>query len=163
MQKARSPSVTMSMAPVTATTAPIRRAKSLAKATAPSRFSSVTWSATSASTPLVVPLPRARVLISEILPRITANFTSFSNRRAVSVRRVEAPAPTGSSTTGWPSSLDRFPAASMAGMVRWFRVPMLMFSPPQMAVISTASSGSSAIMGEPPQASSILAQSFTVT
>ena len=48
-------------------------------------------------------------------------------------------------------------------MVRWFSVPILMFNPPQMAVISTASSNSSAMMGEPPQASSILAQSLPVT
>ena len=163
MQKARSSSATMSMAPVMAITAPARLEKSLAKATAPSRFSSVTLSATSASTPLVVPLPRARVLISEMLPRITVNFTSLSRPKAVSVRRVEAPAPTGSNTTGWPSSLARFPAANMAGMVRWFSVPMLMFSPPQMAVISSASPASSAIMGEPPQASSMFAQSLTVT
>ena len=75
-------------------------AVAFAKATALSRFSSVTLSATSASTPLVVPAPEARVLISEMLPRITVNCTSRSRRKAVSVRRWEAPAPTGSSTTG---------------------------------------------------------------
>ena len=51
----------------------------------------------------------------------------------------------------------------MLVMVRLFRVPMLMFSPPQMVVISSTSAASSAIMGEAPQASTILAQSFTVT
>jgi len=40
---------------------------------------------------------------------------------------------------------------------------MLMFSPPQMAVISSTSAASSAMMGEAPQASTMLAQSFTVT
>ena len=48
-------------------------------------------------------------------------------------------------------------------MVRLFRVPMLMFSPPQMVVMSSTSAASSAIMGEAPQASTMLAQSFTVT
>jgi hypothetical protein len=42
-------------------------------------------------------------------------------------------------------------------------VPMLMFNPPHMDVISSASSISSAIMGDAPQASRILAQSLTVT
>ena len=53
----------------------------LTKSIAPPRFSSVTLSATSASTPLVFPLPRARVLISETLPRITVNLTSLSRPR----------------------------------------------------------------------------------
>lgn len=51
----------------------------------------------------------------------------------------------------------------MAGMVRAFRVPMFRFSAAQTAVISSASSGSSAMMGEAPQARRMLAQSFTVT
>ena len=70
----------LSMAPVMATTAPVFAAKALAKATAPSRFSSVTLSATSASTPLVVPAPEASVFTSEILPRMTVNRTSSSRR-----------------------------------------------------------------------------------
>ena len=48
-------------------------------------------------------------------------------------------------------------------MLRWFRVPMLMFSPPQMEVMSSTSSGSSDMMGLPPQASRMLATSLTVT
>ena len=53
-----------SMAPVMAITALVWAAKALAKATAESRFSSVTLSATSASTPLVVPAPEASVLLT---------------------------------------------------------------------------------------------------
>ena len=135
----------------------------LAKATDASRLSSVTASATSASTPLVVPEPAARVLISEMLPRTTVNLTSSRSLRAVWVRRALAPAPTGSSTTGWPSSLAFFPAVNMEGMVFWFRVPMLMFRPPQMEVMSSTSWMSSDMMGLPPQASSTLATSLTVT
>ena len=63
------------MAPVIAITAPVLAAKAFAKAIDLSRFSSVTASLTSASTPLVVPLPTARVFISEMFPRITSNFT----------------------------------------------------------------------------------------
>ena len=53
---------------------PVRAAKSFANSTADSRFSSVTASATSASTPLVLPLPDARVFISDILPLIISTF-----------------------------------------------------------------------------------------
>ena len=102
-------------------------------------------------------------MISEMLPRMTVNFTSRSRRLAVSVRSWEAPAPTGSSTTGCPSRLAFFPASSMLVMVRLFRVPMLMFRPPQLVVMSSTSAASSAMMGEAPQASTMLAQSFTVT
>ena len=55
------------------------------------------------------------------------------------------------------------PASSILVTVRLFSVPMLIFSPPQMAVISSTSAASSAMMGEAPQASTMLAQSFTVT
>ena len=64
-----------------------------------SRLESVTASEISASTPFVVPLPKAKVLISEIFPRITENFTFSINSIAVSVLSLEAPAPTGSSKT----------------------------------------------------------------
>ena len=42
------------------------------------------------------------------------------------------PAPTGSRRTGRERAFALFPAANMAGMVRWLRVPMLIFTPPQM-------------------------------
>ena len=48
-------------------------------------------------------------------------------------------------------------------MVRLFRVPILIFNPAQIEVISATSSLSSDIMGDAPQAITILAQSFTVT
>ena len=163
MQTARWPSATMSMAPVTAMTAPVRAAKDLAKATARSRVSSVILSDASASTPLVVPLPTASVRISEMLPRMTVGFISRSSRRAVSVRRWDAPAPTGSSTTGRPSRWAVWPARSMEGMVRLFRVPMFRFSPAHREVMSSTSAASSAMMGDAPQASTMLAQSLTVT
>mgnify|MGYP002334784994 CR=1 FL=1 len=56
-----------------------KRKIELVKATL-SRFSSVTLSATSASTPLVVPAPEASVFTSEMLPRMTVNCTSSSRR-----------------------------------------------------------------------------------
>ena len=163
MTKQRWPSLTRSMAPVTATMAWLRWAKSLTKATAESRFSSDTASDTSASTPRVLPLPRARVLISEMLPRITVKGSFSISSTAVLVRRAEAPAPTGSSSSTWCSCAAFFPARSIPWMLRWFRVPMLMFSPPQMEVMSSTSSGSSDMMGLPPQASRMLATSLTVT
>ena len=161
MQKTCCPSLTRSTAPLMAATAPVRRAKSRTSAQQPSRLSRVTvWAA---STPWAPPWPRARASISERLPRMTVNRTSRSSCRAVSVRRREAPAPTGSSTTGMPRALAVLPQATMAGMVPRCRVPRFSTSPAAWAVISGASSGSSAIMGEAPQASSRLAQSLAVT
>ena len=51
----------------------------------------------------------------------------------------------------------------LESIVRLFNVPMLIFNPAQSAVISATSSLSSAMIGDAPQASTILAQSFTVT
>ena len=98
-----------------------------------------------------------------MLPRTTVTGSSSTRVAAVAVRSALAPAPTGSSTIGWPSSPATFPAARMVSIVRAFSVPMLSTRPPQMRVISGASSMSSAMMGEPPQARSALAQSLTVT
>ena len=142
---------------------PLFFAKSFTNATDASRFSSVTASATSASTPFVVPLPNARVLISEILPRITVGCSSSISFSAVSVRSFDAPAPTGSSRIGCPSSFALLPAANIPSILRSFRVPILIFNPPQIVVISSTSCGSSDMIGLPPQASSTFATSFTVT
>ena len=51
----------------------------------------------------------------------------------------------------------------MALIVRLFKVPILIFNPAQMPVISATSPSSSAIIGAAPQAIVMFAQSFTVT
>ena len=146
-----------------ATMLPDFSANFFANATASSRFSSDTASATSASTPLVVPLPAASVLTSEIFPRITLSFNSCISFTAVFVRRELAPAPTGSSRTTCPNSLALCPAFSIPSIVLTFRVPILIFSPPQIAVISSTSCGSSDMIGLAPLARITFATSFTVT
>ena len=163
MQKALSASATMSIAPVIAITAPVSRANAFANLTASARFASVTLSATSASTPLVVPLPEAMVFISEMFPRMTENFTSRTRPSAVSVRRLDAPAPTGSRTTGCPSSFALLPAMCIDSIVRLFSVPILILRPEHTLVISATSALSSAMIGDAPHASAIFAQSLTVT
>ena len=110
-----------------------------------------------------MPLPSASVLISEILPRMTVNLIFSISSTAVFVRRADAPAPTGSSSTTWPRAFAFAPARNMPSMLRWFSVPMLMFRPPQIDVMSSTSSGSSDMIGLPPQASRMLATSLTVT
>ena len=98
-----------------------------------------------------------------MFPRTTDTAILSSRSEAVRVRRVDAPAPTGSNTMGWPSSLARSPAANMPRMERSLSVPMFSVRPPQMDVMSTTSAGSSLMMGLAPMASSAFAQSFTVT
>ena len=51
----------------------------------------------------------------------------------------------------------------LESIVRLLSVPMLMFSPPQMLVMSSTSSASSDMIGEPPAASRTFATSLTVT
>ena len=94
---------------------------------------------------------------------MTVNLISLRSRRAVSVRSRDAPAPTGSRTTGCPSSFALLPAMSIDSTVRLLSVPMFIFRPPHIDVISAASSLSSAIIGDAPQAMTMFAQSFTVT
>ena len=101
--------------------------------------------------------------ISDKLPRMTAKRTFSTSSRVVSFRRADAPAPTGSSTTGIPFSLAVWPALTIDATVRAFSVPMFSTSALLMEVMSATSPMSSAMMGEPPQASSALATSFTVT
>ena len=127
------------------------------------RLPSVLRASRFASTPLVVPIPSARYAISEILPLMTSKRTSRSNIAAVSLRKREAPTPTGSNTTGRPSLLASFPAASMDCTVRSLSVPMFSTSAEQCPTICSTSRKSSAMMGEPPKASVMLAQSLTVT
>ena len=158
-----SPSATRSIAPVIATILPLFFAKSLTNLTEESSVSSVTASATSASTPLVVPLPNASVLISEMLPRTTSNFSSSISFTAVSVRSFEAPAPTGSRRVTVPIELAFLPAINIASIECLLSVPILILRPPQIDVISSTSSGSSDIIGLPPQARRTFATSFTVT
>jgi len=102
-------------------------------------------------------------LISDILPLTTANFTSFNNLFAVSVLSLDAPTPTGSSITGIFCSFAFFPALIIDSMVLEFNVPIFITNELLMDTISSTSSISSAIIGEPPQANNIFAQSFTVT
>ena len=73
-------------------------AKSFAKLTTESIFSLFIES--TESTPLVLLLPTARHLISDKFPRITLNFTVSRSFFAVSALNLDAPAPTGSRTTG---------------------------------------------------------------
>ena len=142
---------------------PVSADNFLTNVTAPSSVSSVTASATSASTPFVLPEPYARVFISEIFPLMTSNLTSRISPTAVSVLSLLAPAPTGSRSTTCPSSFALFPARYIDGIVFLLSVPILIFSPPHMLVISGASSSSSDMIGLPPQARITFATSFTVT
>ena len=152
-----------SIAPVTATTQPAFAARERMKAADSARFSSVTASSGFASTPRVAAAAPATALTSLMLPRKSVTGSSSRSALAVSVRRSEAPAPTGSSRILWPSSPATLPAACIPSMERLFRVPMFKSRPPQMRVIWAASAGSSLMMGLPPMAKSALAQSLTVT
>ncbi len=70
------------------------------------------------STPLVEALNPARNEISDKLPRITSIFTCERISCTVLFRSADAPAPTGSKTTGILSSLAFLPAIIIEAIVR---------------------------------------------
>ena len=84
-------------------------------------------------------------------------------RRAVSVRYVVAPTPTGSSTTGIPRAFAALPASSIAS-IQWSEsVPMLRTSADARPTISSTSCGACAMTGSAPSASVAFAVSFMTT
>ena len=115
------------------------------------------------STPRTSAATPTSVATSPALPRSTVTPTSSRIRFAVSVRYVVAPAPTGSSTIGTPSSFAVRPAASIASTQCGERVPMLSTSAPASWTISSTSSRAWAITGSAPSASVALAVSFITT
>ena len=155
------PSESTSTAPDRAIAAPVRRARERVSSAAAGRVPSVTASPAATSTPLPPPWPRARARISEALPRMTAKCTSESRRPTASRRREVTPAATGSSTTGMPRALARFPARSMAS--RSPMAPRLHTRAWTPATASSTSRTSWDMVGEPPAARMMLAQSLTVT
>ena len=96
-------------------------------------------------------------------PFITATSSSSSRRRAALVRMLVAPAPTGSRMTGMECSFALRPAMSIASTCSFLKVPMLSTRAPAIDTISSTSSLASAMTGEAPMHSVMLAQSFTVT
>ena len=152
----RSPSETWSTGPVTeATTSSVRAASRASSPGSPPAAIDST-PRTSAATP-------TSVATSPALPRSTVTSTSSRIRRAVSVRYVVAPAPTGSRTTGIPRSFAAFPAASIASTQGGESVPMLIASAPASPTISSTSSRACAMTGSAPSASSAFAVSFMTT
>src|SRR5271157_745422 len=150
------PDNTRSTAPLATTTPPVR-ADSAAAATAASS------GACALSTPCVARSPPASARISLGLARTMPGVNSSSSRRAVSVRNVVAPAPTGSSTMGSPFRRAAPPAWNMAAIQGALSVPILITSARAMAVISATSSSAWAMTGDAPSASSALAVTFMTT
>ena len=153
----------MSMFPVTMVMHLLLSEKSLIKSIASLRLSSFISSSAFASTPLSDMLPSARAFISEIFPLMTSISIFSRIFLAASVLCVLDPAPTGSKTTGLPSSFAFLPAFIIASYFCSLSVPILIFRPLHMDVISSASCGASAIIGLAPQARRTFATSFTVT
>ena len=163
-----SPSVMKSRSPLMLTTQAKRSARRRAESTA-SRLSF------RLSTPLVLGesagegrrsalrISAARAMISEALPRTICGRTMSRRRREASVRRREAPAPTGSSTTGLPLARMSFPASSMLSSHGASSVPILRTRAESMSVRSSSSSGAWAMSGEAWAARRALAVTFITT
>ena len=115
------------------------------------------------STPRVLRSSKASARISDALPLTMAGESSASSFRAVAVRNVVAPAPTGSRTMGRPFRRAASPAWNMAAIQGALSVPMLMTSDCAMAAISPTSSSAWAMTGDAPSASSALAVVFMTT
>ena len=113
--------------------------------------------------PLWSLFPTASVLISEIFPRITVNFTVLRVRLPSMSRSVDALTPTGSALPDVPAHWPAFPRSSWDS--RWYGCSAYDIDTEACADrwISATSSLSSAMIGEAPQARTIFAQSLTVT
>ena len=105
----------------------------------------------------------AKAVISETFPRMAVQGISSKSWTAASIRKGEAPTPTGSSTMGWPSRAAVFPALFMAAREESLKVPRFITMAWLRAAISFASPSWSAIMGEAPAASRRFATSRAVT
>ncbi len=151
-----SPSVTRSTGPLTTVTQWWRRDRARAE-------SAAACASRVESTPRVPPAAPARAMISDPLPRTMHGRTRSMICAAVVVRRVDAPAPTGSSTTGMPRSRAAAPARNMLSIHGALRVPMFSTSAETMFTSSAISSRAWAMMGEAPAASSALAVTFMTT
>ncbi len=149
------PSVTKSAGPETATTPPVRRARSMAACVAASTLSPL-------STPCPAPSRPASVRISEALPRMTVG-RSATSRCETSVRSDVAPTPTGSRTQGLPATFIASAASSMDAAQAGSSVPMLTVSTRASAANSTTSSRAWTIAGEAPTARSTFAMTFMAT
>ncbi len=156
MRQVRSASATTSVAPVTATEQP--RSRASARAT-----SAMSSEAEMDSTPRISAAAPARNATSAALPRTTATSTSSRMRRAESLRRVVAPAPTGSSTTGTPARLAALPARTIESTRSGHSVPMFRTTAPAIEANSSTSPGACAMTGSAPSARIALAVSFITT
>lgn len=151
----RTPSVTRSASPETATTAPLLLASSLA-ASAAAATESVD------STPRPPPETPASARISEAFPRITLGPAAASSR-ARAVRTRSDPIATGSSTQGVEAAPAPVTASRMAAACSVFGVPRLTSRDAATAAKSPASPGTSTMAGDPPAASSTLAVKLVTT
>ena len=116
----------------------------------------------SASTPRVEEAAPATALTSLMLPRMTVMGRVSMSSEAVAVRSAEAPAPTGSSTMAC-SSFGRALAGHAHALdgVLVERADVKHETAGRFYMMTSTSSGSSLMMGEPPHASSALAQSLS--
>ena len=92
-----------------------------------------------------------------------SKLTSSRSSPRICLRNSDAPAPTGSSTTGIPISFALLPAISMAVSFFSLGVPIFIISASQSDTTSATSLGESAHMAAPPAASTKFTVSFMVT
>jgi hypothetical protein len=115
------------------------------------------------STRFVAVLVSISARISEALPRTIAGLISLMSLRAVTVRNVVGPQPTGSTITGILRRFAVQAVASMGSTQGALKVPMLITSADASAVISSIASAAGAITGEAQRDGSALAMVFITT
>ncbi|BAA30258.1 165aa long hypothetical protein [Pyrococcus horikoshii OT3] len=114
------------------------------------------------STPLVFPSSPKRADISPKLPFSTSTPLLKISRETL-VLNLVAPAPTGSSTIGFPNSFAISVAFTIDLLHPESRVPIFMTTASASLIISSSSSSAWAITGEAPNASKAFAVVFITT
>jgi len=138
------------------TTAPVDAARACPASRAASASSRL-------STPRVAAPAMCSARISEALPRTIVGGVAARRSRQTCVRQREAPAPTGSNTTGTPRRRAAAMARCIASTQGRLRVPMLITRAEAMPTMSSTSSTAWAMTGEAPSARRALAVEFITT
>lgn len=125
-------------------------------------FLSLATSMESTSAPFMLPLPWTDILVSRALPQVARGFVSFVGFGTVSILGLLTPTPAKSGGAKYPDSLRQYPTLDVPSVLILYGIPGLVFDPPRVSMVSTASSNSSSVVKLPPRTEVAFTASFAI-